>query len=978
MVTPGQPKRELPPWLDHFNARDLKTFFRCWAPAWVACLLMFINPVLREFGQATFFACLILFMAPPMGIVFVFVLTAVTLLLGICLAWAWGAITMKAALAIRSEIETEILLKAVEEAAVAQAKVSGRSVATEAELLIYGGEMLDPRMTAVYYCLGCLFIYFITRLRMYNPKFALTQILGIIVTDFFLLYGPLLYTFDGNLAKTIAIPSCAGIGLGLAASVLLFPQSTSYTVLTAMEGVLSLINTPINLTTKDLARDAERLDLQALRGLKAKIIMVYKSMGPTLAFLPLDFSHGRWSADDIGSLREPLRLATLSSLSLLEFHIGRTNGAVKAETLAPLVEDIEGSWEYEKSDGRPKPAGRHQIIESVRLWRAVRGTDNYNLPEETIEVLRQSASEILPACSDAIAITGECIHTVNSRRWFSSPSEEQIASLVQRAEAAVENLKATRTSFATDTTEKLLEIHADLFDDEGNLATPERELNYPMQQIVFSMVFEEHIISVADSLVGLLSRVIQLSKGRTKARFWFPTRIRYAVAWVLGRKVAAPIPGESFSVDPDVVEEQFKEAQIRLQISRGYKTNRRGGFATAIFNAYHWFINTEGLYALRIVIVTVALAIPAAIPSSAGFYYREKGIWGLIMAQLTLLPYMADFTFSILTRSIATIVGGVFGLLAWYIGSGSGPGNPYGLAAISAVMIAIMMWSRVFSNFALMAANIIGAATFLLIVGYSEDDTHIPAPGNAGIGYNLFWRRIVLVLVGTTGAIIVQVFPRPPAASRHISKSLSNAMRSLSDHYALLLSCWNRPDRKIGIVAEKITLALDEALVPLTGPITMLKYEFSSSPFDSQSLNQVKTLCHVMNYTLGRLLYLSASLPTKMQERIQAIVGILDHTNIGDVMAVLSVVEQSLKTGDPLPEALPTPLAKRCYVYWKSRHLEAWLSKDLIRNEDYRKFCVAIHLYLKFLVTVDELVLLAKGMLGESHIISQELLLQEV
>jgi hypothetical protein len=49
-------KRRLPAFLDHFSARELKIFFRCWVAVWVASLLIFIDPVATDFGQATFFA----------------------------------------------------------------------------------------------------------------------------------------------------------------------------------------------------------------------------------------------------------------------------------------------------------------------------------------------------------------------------------------------------------------------------------------------------------------------------------------------------------------------------------------------------------------------------------------------------------------------------------------------------------------------------------------------------------------------------------------------------------------------------------------------------------------------------------------------------------------------------------------------------------------------------------------------------------
>lgn len=55
-VLGSRPRRKLPGWLDHFNARDLKILFRCTVAAWVASLLIFINPALQTIGTATFFA----------------------------------------------------------------------------------------------------------------------------------------------------------------------------------------------------------------------------------------------------------------------------------------------------------------------------------------------------------------------------------------------------------------------------------------------------------------------------------------------------------------------------------------------------------------------------------------------------------------------------------------------------------------------------------------------------------------------------------------------------------------------------------------------------------------------------------------------------------------------------------------------------------------------------------------------------------
>jgi hypothetical protein len=101
----------------------------------------------------------VLFIVPPTGIVFIFILAALTLLVGMGLAWAWGTIVMKAALAARPSSDTEATLHALGKQAYSQANATGQSVAAVEQKLIYDGWMLDARVSAVYFSLICLFIY---------------------------------------------------------------------------------------------------------------------------------------------------------------------------------------------------------------------------------------------------------------------------------------------------------------------------------------------------------------------------------------------------------------------------------------------------------------------------------------------------------------------------------------------------------------------------------------------------------------------------------------------------------------------------------------------------------------------------------------------------------------------------------------------------------------------------------------------------
>lgn len=90
---------------------------------------------------------------------FIFILGALTLLVGVGLAWAWGTIVMKAAMAARPSSDTEARLQALGKQAYSQANATGQPVAAVEQQLVYDGWMLDARVTAVYFSLMCLFIY---------------------------------------------------------------------------------------------------------------------------------------------------------------------------------------------------------------------------------------------------------------------------------------------------------------------------------------------------------------------------------------------------------------------------------------------------------------------------------------------------------------------------------------------------------------------------------------------------------------------------------------------------------------------------------------------------------------------------------------------------------------------------------------------------------------------------------------------------
>ncbi|KAL5354947.1 hypothetical protein BJX96DRAFT_161450 [Aspergillus floccosus] len=959
----------LPAWLDHFNARDLKPLFRCWVAAWVASLLMFIGPALHEIGIATFFGALLLYIVPPAGILFIYLLASLSLLFGMCLGWAWGLLTMKAALAARPAAQTQALLQQLQQQAVAQAKETGEDPSFVAEKLVHEGFMLDARVTVIFYVLVCLFVYAMSRIRVANPKFVLAQLFGIVVMDLFLLFGPTLPSFTPLLAKVLVEPAAIGIGIGAVCCLIFFPQSTSYAVLAKMEQLVRLGESSLQFTRERLSRRI--VDLQKLEAERAQIIGTFKAIAPAMAFLPLDLSRGRWSPDDIKSLNQPLRQVMMAGLSLLDFHIART-------ALDQRLEKLDMQPENENTEmikNGLHEVGRRQLLDTANMMNALKNPEDGAMRASALDGMRESTSEVLGLCSKSVSLIADSIHAVNSTRWFARNHKVQLADFSEKVQYARESLSSARETCITRTTQQLIDSHADLFQENGQLKAPEELGPYSLRGIILGMVVEERIIALAEATETLLDHMHCLLQTRTENKFWLPFRLQYWLAWIVNGRQRVPVSGFSPGMnadDPDVLDEQTKEVHRQLRISRGYtRPVHRNKLLKALIKLFKWLTNPGGMYALRMVVVTIACAIPSSLPHSSGFYYREKGIWGLITAQTALLVYMADFTFSVISRALGTVLGGVLGMVAWYIGSGHGTGNAYGMAAITAAMTVVLMWWRLFLPQAFTMAAIMSGVTFVLVVGFSYDDAHIQQYGLPGYGYEAFWKRLVTVLLGFVAAFVVQLFPRPPSTTRHTCKTLSNTVRTLSDHYALLLSHWGRVDHQnpVGAVAEKISLEIAETLMSLSGPIAMLKFEISLGPFDQHVLAQMKKLCQDMNLALTRLLILSTSLPLEFQQRLASTAGILDDQAVGDIMAVLSIIEQALRSGLPLPERLPTPLVKRCHEYWQARHMGVALNTTLIRDENYRRYCVAVSAYLKFLSTIDDMVLALKEALGESHVI---------
>jgi hypothetical protein len=98
---------------------------------------------------------------PPSGVVFIHFAAGVMICVGLALGWAWGVITMKAALATRPLADLQQryaeLQQSMPQNTTNVDQASGQ--ATYQQIAIYEGFMLDTRVSVTYFCMMGLFVY---------------------------------------------------------------------------------------------------------------------------------------------------------------------------------------------------------------------------------------------------------------------------------------------------------------------------------------------------------------------------------------------------------------------------------------------------------------------------------------------------------------------------------------------------------------------------------------------------------------------------------------------------------------------------------------------------------------------------------------------------------------------------------------------------------------------------------------------------
>lgn len=202
-------------------------------------------------------------------------------------------------------------------------------------------------------------------------------------------------------------------------------------------------------------------------------------------------------------------------------------------------------------------------------------------------------------------------------------------------------------------------------------------------------------------------------------------------------------------------------------------------------------------------------------------------------------------------------------------------------------------------------------------------------------------------MVGFGVAILVQIFPRPPSATKNASKSLARSLSHYSSFYAQIMSTYlttppsSDPQQPPEGTKDRV-VALYQELHDVTPKIKMVKYEPSSSHFTCANLTRIEESLAKILESMSMMAFVLPQLSDTYRRRLEAQTDFAKTDVIASIMAVLGVVEGTLKSGHAMAEVLPVPLLGRLRNCARREEGVEVLSRDMMGEDEVGYFFKAI------------------------------------
>ncbi|GLB35374.1 putative ER transporter, 6TM, N-terminal [Lyophyllum shimeji] len=602
--------------------------------------------------------------------------------------------------------------------------------------------------------------------------------------------------------------------------------------------------------------------------------------------------------------------------------------------------------------------------------------------EQTTQNLSASCHDLLNRCRGALlTITGwlDRLHEGRIRYlWETREIKAKWERELTEHQRVRDELSAALEIFRSQERHRVLDPYRPAFDAEHD---PTEDHDLPAHRYLFqAFVYQFHLIQFTNIVLEMLDQMIGLQHARKTQRLWHPAA---RVDWWRDWNLAEQERGED--EDPD----KIQGLDPRIEHDLGLPQRRdpdalppRNIFEQVMGTIYHSLTGLEGgnvLFAMKAGVLTVLLALPIFLKSSVYFAYNNKFVWGIIMGQVTIARFQGDTGFALLVRIFSTFFGSVTALIIWYISVGvSGKGNPYGLAAVCAVAFPFLFFVRIHWP-AKPLTIVVYVLTCMLVIGYSYQDVHQKIPGSPGYGFNVAWRRFVLVAAGVFAAFLMSMLPPAKTLRLYTRYILATTSNELGAIYCAVIGYAYSPRKEdvheisVGLIAVRGKLRRSVALRD------NVVYEPSfRGRWPEERYHKLFELQLQITYNLSHLMAVYTYLEPAWARALLRRTKFLDTDFQGDILAVITLICSALRTGSPLPQITPCPLLDRFMeqhhgleiIHKESEEdygLPRTLTLDTLQNEQYMYFSVGVSTSYGLVTRLDRLMVAVKEIVGEQY-----------
>lgn len=600
------------------------------------------------------------------------------------------------------------------------------------------------------------------------------------------------------------------------------------------------------------------------------------------------------------------------------------------------------------------------------------------------ELLSDSCQDLLSMCEEVLVISGAWIGNVTkfSFDFWRGHHEDKAQTHkkeIQKYEDLLEKLTRELDEFTTKKRLTVLDPYRPMFDRSYG-ASSDDEVP-PHRYLFHCYVYQYHLLQFAVLLQDMLKEIIRLETERKKPKIWLPS-LPKLFTWTTWE--ASEIIEHDDDEDPEMI--PGMNPAWMTDLGKAVKRDPdalppRNALETAMNWIYRAAISIGGgnvLFALKAGVLTVILTIPSFLKVSAEFAYANKFVWAVFMGQLTLARFRGDTTFGLVARIISTFTGGLIGTVMWYISTGNGRGNPYGLAAVCAVCYPSFFFARLYWPIPPMT-NLIIWVTAALVVGYSYEDTHLTVPSSPGWGIDVTWRRFVLVTVGVLAAGVFSLFPPSTTIRSYQRRTLATTSAELGSIYCSVVSYANSHVDGDNTTIVRSLLAIRSKLKRSLVLKENVIYEFSlRGKWPAERYHKILEIQMQIAYQLCHLMSIVHHLEPAWAHAFLRRTRMLDSDFQGDVLAVISLISNALRTGSPLPQITPCPLLDRFMIRHHGLNvvheesednygLPRTLTVETLENLQYLTFCVGVSTAFGIVTRLDRLMVAVKELVGEQY-----------